>query len=92
MATANMQTYKGLVETPVECFVDIQGIKCFVRKSHETGLYVVSEYSSGFAFHSFGETVENAIKKARKKIEEIGKAVFLEKVMTAIAKHGIANG
>jgi hypothetical protein len=89
--TANISTENGLVETPIERFVIIEDIKCFVHKNYTKDYYVVSEYTTGFSFQSFGKTVGEAIANATDKIKKVGIESFLEKVNNAISKYGIAN-
>jgi hypothetical protein len=89
--TANINTENGLAEIPIERFVIIEGIKCFVHKNFTRDYYVVSEYTSGFSFKSFGVTVEEAIANAIDKIKKVGAESFMERVNKVISEHGIAN-
>jgi len=81
---------EGLQSVLVEIDIEIMGHPCFVHRD-VFGDCRVTECRSGFALGATGDTVQDAIDKAREQVETTGIDRFVSAIEKTVAKYGEAN-
>jgi hypothetical protein len=88
---ANIRLGDKLDAVCVELELELLGQKCFVYRREYYGDYKVTERRSGYGFGDDGDTVQDAIDKAREKLETVGPEKFQAAIDKAVAQYGAAN-